>query len=618
MERNVKNIGLVNLIVLLLIGAASAILARFSNTYAGESGLIFLGLGFLVIAIGYFQMRLEETERLERLEFEEINKTAASGSLFNTTDSEVFPAQRSREQFERFFVPAFTVVLFLLQAGGTYGLAIWLKRTIPAPINQPMVAMSLFGLFALMLFLLGKYSVGLTRAKGARLLRPGANYLLLGAYVCFAVTACVAAVRLGFPSVDLYAAYVMTGILGLVAVETLINLVLEIYRPRVKGKVGRVLYDSRLVGLLAEPEGLFTTAAHALDYQFGFKVSETWFYRFLEKALVWLVLLQLGVLWLSTSIVFISPGKQGLAERFGRAIHQQNVLEPGLHFKMPWPIDKIHLFNTREIQSIEVGFVPGEEAEKVVLWTGKHYKEEANWLIGTAATNGVAAETGIPADLINVSVPIQFQISDLQAWAYNHTDASNLLEKIASRELVRYLAGTRLLELMGTERSEAAEKLRQAIEGEAKALQLGVNIIYVGLQDLHPPVKVAPEFEKVVAILQQNEAQRQEAKAYAIRKVADAQIDAIRTGNENQAYSNRVVSAALADAARFASQRLAYQASPAVFMQRAYLKALAKGLTNADKYITTITNKEDLWQFNLEQKVRRDLLDNLTIPPVKK
>ena len=78
------------------------------------------------------------------------------------------------------------------------------------------------------------------------------------------------------------------------AVETLVQLVLEIYRPRVKGKVERPLYESRLVGLLGQPEGLITTAAQALDYQFGFKVSETWFYRFFERALGWLLLLQVG------------------------------------------------------------------------------------------------------------------------------------------------------------------------------------------------------------------------------------------------------------------------------------------------------------------------------------
>jgi HflK protein len=622
MERNLKQIGLVNLLVLLLIGGASFILARNTNTLTGQAGVIYLGLGILVIAVGYFQMRLEETDRLEKLEFEELNKSANSGSLFNTADSEVFPAQRSREQFERFFVPFFTSVLFLLQAGGTYWLWRWLDRSGPTPLHQPTVALSLFGLFALLLFLLGKYSVGITRLDGARLLRPGANYLLLGAYVLFLIAACIAAVELGFPKVDFIAAYVLAGVLGLAALETLINLVLEIYRPRVKGKVGRVLYDSRLVGLLAEPEGLFTTAAHALDYQFGFKVSETWFYRFLEKALVWLVLLQLGALLFSTSFVFISPGEQGLMERFGSPVVNPQVLEPGLHLKFPWPIDKVYRYQTREIQSFSVGFVPGDDeaSERAVLWTGKHYKEESNWLVANPENRGATGsqERGIPADLLNVSVPVQFQISDLRAWAYNHTDASNVLEKIATRELVRYLARTDLLTVMSTGRSKAAEELRQQIEALADQEKLGVKIIYVGLEDLHPPVKVAPEFEKVVGMLQQNEAVRQEAKGYALRVVTEAQAEAVKQVNDFQSYSNRVVAAARAQAGQFTNRMAAYRAAPSVFMERAYLETLASGTTNSDKFINTINNKDDLYLMNLEQRVRSDLIEGLEIPPARK
>src|SRR4051812_30113437 len=101
MDRNLKKIGLINLVVLLAIGVAGTVLARFSNSLAAQSGLVFMGLGLLVMGIGYFQMRLEETERLEKLEFDELNKTAASGSLFNSAEAEVFPARRSREQFER-------------------------------------------------------------------------------------------------------------------------------------------------------------------------------------------------------------------------------------------------------------------------------------------------------------------------------------------------------------------------------------------------------------------------------------------------------------------------------------------------------------------------------------
>src|SRR5207244_4187178 len=137
---------------------------------------------------------------------------------------------------------------------------------------------------------------------------------------CFLVALGIVGVQTGFLKTDFYLARVLCGLLGLVAIETLLNLLLEIYRPRVTGKIERPLYESRLVGLLGQPEGLITTAAQALDYQFGFKVSDTWFYRFLETRIVWLLLLQVGVLFLSTTVVFIEAGEQGLLEHFGKPV----------------------------------------------------------------------------------------------------------------------------------------------------------------------------------------------------------------------------------------------------------------------------------------------------------
>ena len=309
MERNIQRNGLVNLLALLAVGGAGFAVARFDGSLAGQVASVFLGLGVLVAFVSWFQMRLEEGERLEKFELEEMARSKGSATLFESKEAEVFPAARSRQQFEKFFVPIFTALLFVVQAGSAYFLWRWLTK-LPAvpPLKQEMVALSLFGLFALVLFLLGRFSATIARIEDHRLLRPGASFLLLGAYLCFVTALAIAGVKAEFPKMDFYVARVLCLLLALNAVETLITLILEIYRPRVKGKVVRPLYESRLVGLLGQPEGLISTAAQALDYQFGFKVSETWVYRFFEKALAWLILLQVGVLLLSTCVVFVESG----------------------------------------------------------------------------------------------------------------------------------------------------------------------------------------------------------------------------------------------------------------------------------------------------------------------
>ncbi|PYM12701.1 MAG: hypothetical protein DME18_10745, partial [Verrucomicrobia bacterium] len=115
MERSIRQIGALNWLLLLVIGAVSAVVARYAATATGTVGVAFLALGFLVAIGSYFQMRLEERERLEKLEFEELKRTKSASALF-TEEAETFAARRSREQFEKFLLPAFTALLFLLQA----------------------------------------------------------------------------------------------------------------------------------------------------------------------------------------------------------------------------------------------------------------------------------------------------------------------------------------------------------------------------------------------------------------------------------------------------------------------------------------------------------------------
>src|SRR5882672_3359457 len=118
MERNLEKNGLTNLILLLAVGAATLSAALYAKSPSAQIAAGFLGMGVLVAVVSWFQMRLEDRERIEKLEFDEVARGgASSATLFNTQEAEAFPARRAREQFEKFFVPGFTILLLAIQAG---------------------------------------------------------------------------------------------------------------------------------------------------------------------------------------------------------------------------------------------------------------------------------------------------------------------------------------------------------------------------------------------------------------------------------------------------------------------------------------------------------------------
>jgi regulator of protease activity HflC (stomatin/prohibitin superfamily) len=621
MERNVQKNAVVNLVAAVMIFIAAFVVTVFVNSMAGQAASIFLGLGALVAFASWFQMRLEENERLEKLELDELARTKGDSALFDAKESEVFPARRSREQFEKFFVPGFAVLLFLLQAGGAWLLWRWISKTTNGVVDaRSMPSLSLFAIFALLLFLLGRFSVTITRLGDYRLLRPSSSFLLAGAYVCAFTALGIAGIKIGFPKADFWMARALCVLLGLMAAEMLLTLLLEIYRPRIKGKISRPLYESRVVGLLAQPESLFTTAAQTLDYQFGFHVSETWFYRLLEKNLALFILAQLAVLFLSTCVVFVDAGEQAVLEHFGKSA--EPPLTAGAHLKLPWPVDKIYRYRTEQIQTIYVGFTPdaGKDEQNLILWTIPHNQEQ-NFLVANRATATIQNEDADtndtvqapPVSLITVSIPVQFQITNVMDWAYQNGDPTNLLTDLATRDVVHFLAGVDLGDLLSHARLEAAQTLQERIQADANTYKLGAKILFVGLQDVHPPTTVAGDYEKVVGAEQTRLAKILNAEADAIRTNAQAEALAFTTTNVADAAREQREVSEFARAALFTNQIPAFEAAPSVYRQRAYFKAFAGATANSRKYILLVTNTQDVLIFDLEDKISADLL-NLNVP----
>ncbi len=612
-----------NVATLVAAAVAAFVVGRMGHSLAGQAAALFMGLGALVALVGWFQMRLEEREQLERLEFDELNRTKGSASLFQGQDAGGFAARRAREQFQKWVVPAFTVLLAVVE--GVLGLVWWRTLDRPevlVPLAQPTVSLSLFGLLFLVLFLVGRFTAAIGKLEDGRWLRPGSSFTLISAYAAAAVAVGIAGVLLEAPRLDWIVAKVLVGLLMLIAIETVINLVFEVYRPRVRGAAVRPLYESRLLGLLAHPEDVFSTAAHALDYQFGFKVSETWFYQFFRRALGWILLLQFAVLLGSTCVVFIEPGERGLLERWGRLVEERGELEPGAHWKWPWPVDSVRRFHTEQVQTFIVGSQPDTNApsQRAVLWTKQHAKEEL-LLVGSresalpAGSDTANPRQTPPVSLIAVSFPLQFEISDLQAWAYGCDDPARLLQGIATRTVIKYLAGSDFISVMASGRLEAAETLRAEIQAEADRLNLGVRVNYIGLQDIHPPVAVAGEFESTGSAAQQREAAILNARASASFTNALSGADAFQKVAGAEAYRTRQQINVLARSALFTNQIPAYHAAPTIYLDRAYLQTIAQATRNARKYVLLTTNTQDVIQFDLQEKLGSDF-SNLRLAPV--
>ncbi len=188
---------------------------------------------------------------------------------------------------------------------------------------------------------------------------------------------------------------------------------------------------------------------------------------------------------------------------------------------------------------------------------------------------------------------------------------------LSRRVVARFLAGAEMTNLMSSGRSAAAEALRLAIQEQSNERGLGVSITFVGLQDIHPPVKVAGDYEKVVSERERREVKILEAQAAAI--LTNAQARGVYHQRLAEAEADRVnaVTNAAARADLFARQSQAFAVAPGtdgVYEHRAYLDVLVRSTRNAARKIVNATdNTNQIYEFNEEPKIR-SLGESLTIP----
>lgn len=521
-SKRAEYVALTGLVLSIIFFVAGCVIGAGSRAFAvwALSWQILAGaLIWLVLVIVFHQRSLAEQEKLDMMQ---LARTKGGDTIFQgaAEQAELFAvAQRRLVILERWFIPIFAILIACYEiVVGVYLLG-KASEGVARELNHPQLAAVFMVAIAFISFLISRYAGGMGTQEQWKPLRAGASYLLGTAILAFALAICLGLAQFKYFVGIRVLGWVIPVLLIVLGVEGALNVVLDIYRPRIPGQYSRSAFDSRLLGMISEPGGILRTFASAIDYQFGFEVSQTWFYRLLEKAIIPLVLFSIGTLYLLSCVVVVGPGQEALIEHLGSF---EEVVGPGIWAKLPWPFDKAYKYSTKQIQQINIGFVEEAESErterKPLFWGQKHYKEEYNLLVATEGRGRADAKGSVPVSLVRAAVPVQYRINDLKSFVYNHADSKRVLEAICNRQLAYFAASARIepreittvssdgdwskLSLLGAGRKAAAQYLAERIQENADQARLGVEIVFVGLQGVHPPTEIAKDYEEVIGSVQ--------------------------------------------------------------------------------------------------------------------
>ena len=601
-------------------------------------GRIPYALALLFSAGAYFYGMLKTAAALDEEEKSLLAKRADTRAL-NVEEDVRFTAGRSFENYCR-FAPYVIGVLAVLITGwllyrswgafsGRAVSSLHGKAVHSALIAAVMMLLSVFS---------GAFFAGQSRTPGFRWLRPAGAWLIAGFAVMAVAT--VAAICFGnnIVRVDLIAARIIFWIIAVLGVETVISMIIEFYRPRTL-KEARPVFESQLLALFTEPGGVMRNIAQALDYQFGFKVSGTWLYGFLERSFLPVVIIWMVLLWGFTSIHEVGPSEFGVKERFGKIVSRK-PLRPGIYLTLPWPFGDMKRVSCSEIRQIVIGEMAtqdktAEEKAKenndknkpsqVITWTSAHGGEDENFIVAVPpseddkAVRSVAVgdrrrdNTDYPAlSFLRMSIPIQFRVREdgIMNYLYGNAAPVKTLKCISESVATEYLASVDMMDVMSTGRGRAEKIMRERIQKRADAGGLGIDIVSVTITGAHPPVeKVAPAFQDVIGAREQSTTAILNADAYKAKTVIGALATAEATAARAEAYYKTKTAVAREESNRFTSQLSAYKAMPSMFKLRTFLDFLEQDCKDMRKFVVTSKSESEVYQFNFEVKERLDLID---------
>ena len=283
----------------------------------------------------------------------------------------------------------------------------------------------------------------------------------------------------------------------------------------------------------------------------------------------------LVALWLLSGVYLVAPEQQAVVTRFGAVIEPRVM--PGIHYALPWPIDRVTKLKVQQLQRLVVG---GDIPDSVLGRTQPlavavdHRRPEHHQHARGRAVFGFGPD--------GLSVPIAGRRRRKSAPPWNR----------------RWPAASRTRDVdavLTTEKAAIQEEVRAAAQKRINDYRSGVLLSTINIESVTPPPEAADAF----------------------RDVASARADAVRIVNQAEGYANDVIpkargearqliesvgglqaeeasTSAAGDAARFTQLEAEYAKAAQVTGDRLYIETMEQILPRIKKMIVDKNGNLDL------------------------
>ena len=290
------------------------------------------------------------------------------------------------------------------------------------------------------------------------------------------------------------------------------------------------------------------------------------------KIIPYCVLFAVLVFVLATCVYTVQPHQQALLFRFG-AFQSEVQIGAGIHFKWPIPIETVEIFDVERVESITVGYDEKRNSEDY-LWITDH-------------SNEYTLLTGDGNELMAINLRLNYHIKDLKQYYQNYSDPVALLKAQGYSEMFRRTHTSDMSTVLMEDRSEMALAVKESLNAFCEKEELGLEVLNVIIESVHPAVEVAPVYQGVINATISQQIALNDATAYAIAMENQALKEAESLIVDAKARQGESIAQANAKMVVFNSMVKAYNYQPQAFLLKKHLAVHRRMIQTAKLYVFT-------------------------------
>ena len=267
-----------------------------------------------------------------------------------------------------------------------------------------------------------------------------------------------------------------------------------------------------------------------------------------------------------------------MLQRFGSVIDSR--VQPGIHYALPWPIDRISKVPIRKINRIVIddfysSALSGSTAVLFKRMTG----------LDSYCVTG-------DNNLVNVTCIIQYSVKDPYNYLFRSKDSEILLRNMACNTIIHGLAGMSIDDALTRGKQAVANYIKIELQKRLDTSMSGLSISFVELKDIKPPDRVEQYFSDVVKAKIDMEKMVNDAESYKNEQMPAAKAKANRLIQEAEGYKKKIVLKAEGDTARFEKLLSEFNKKGDSARKMIYIETMKEILENVDNKHIVERNSE--------------------------